>query len=243
MPLISWHFFGKGRVLYFGVDEAWRWRFNSGEKFISRFWGQVVYQMGMPHLVGNPKRVQLTLDKPDAVIGQPTRLFARFLDSEYRPLTNPTITAKLVRLDGKPGETARTIQLTAVPGQPGEYRADLPNGELGRYAIKTEEPDSVTLEYNVTRPRSDELAVAGLAEESLRHLAQASGGLFYREDNLHNLPDNVQKQTVPEKGQRDISLWRKSKESESDWRLWMLLTVFVGIVTCEWLLRKFSNLS
>src|SRR2546421_273779 len=81
--------------------------------------------MGMPHLVGNPKRVQLTLEKTEAVVGQPTRVFARVLDSEYRPLTSPTVTAKLERLDAKPGEPAtRTIPLAAGPGQPGEDRPD-----------------------------------------------------------------------------------------------------------------------
>jgi hypothetical protein len=187
--------------------------------------------------------VQLTLEKPEAVIGQPTRLYARFLDAEYRPLTTPTVTAKLERLDGRPGEAARTIQMTAVPGQPGEYRADLSNGELGRYVIKTEEPDGVSLEYSVMRPPHHELAVAGLAEEPLRHMAEDAGGKFYREEDLHRLPDEVQKQTVAERHQRDVSLWRKTDEKESDWRLWVLLTVFVGIVTFEWILRKFSNLS
>src|SRR5262249_10109873 len=77
MPLAAWHFYGKGRVLFLGTEEVWRWRYNSGEKYIARFWGQVVYQMGMPHLVGNPKRVRLSLEKTDAVVGQPMPADAR----------------------------------------------------------------------------------------------------------------------------------------------------------------------
>jgi hypothetical protein len=234
VPLIAWHFFGKGRVLFLGVDEIWRWRFNSGEKYIARFWGQVVYQMGMPHLVGNPKRVQLALEKAEATLGQSMEVFARVLDGEYRPLTAPTVPAKLEQIDEKTGRVvSRPLMLERVESQPGEYRTRLDNAVEGRFVIKVEAPETVALEYRVARAERDELAVAGMAEDALRRLAEASGGKFYREEDLHRLAAEVKPQTVESEHHHEVLVWQA----------WWVLLLFLGIVTAEWLLRKFSNLS
>jgi hypothetical protein len=120
-----------------------------------------------------------------------------------------------------------------VPGQPGEYRVVLDNGKLGRFALKTESPEAASLEYRVALPTHHELAVAGMAEEALRHLAEDSGGKFYREEDLRRLPDEVKPQTSPGQHRREVLIWQA----------WWVLLVFLGIVTAEWLLRKFSNMS
>ena len=34
--------YGRGQVLFVGLDSTWRWRFKVGDKYHHRFWGQLV---------------------------------------------------------------------------------------------------------------------------------------------------------------------------------------------------------
>src|SRR5262249_1346040 len=103
MPLLSAHFYGKGPVLFLASDETWRWRSNAQEKLHARFWGQMVYQTGLPHLLGNASRVQVSLERGEAVLGRSGYLYARLLDADYHPLTEPRIPATLAAAGVPPG--------------------------------------------------------------------------------------------------------------------------------------------
>ncbi|MDA1016163.1 MAG: hypothetical protein O3A00_17115, partial [Planctomycetota bacterium] len=72
----------------------------------------------------------------------------------------------------------------------------------------------------------------GLAEQSLREAARQSGGCFYREEDLHELPDQIESRQVQYTMHAETLLWNP-----------LMLILFVGLVTAEWLLRRLSNLS
>ncbi|HZU37585.1 MAG TPA: hypothetical protein VFA18_16815, partial [Gemmataceae bacterium] len=85
MPLLAAQYYGHGESLFLATDETWRWRFNAGEGYFARFWGQVVYRLGLPHLLGSGHRAQLTLEHSDIVLGRPASVYARLFDRDYRP--------------------------------------------------------------------------------------------------------------------------------------------------------------
>lgn len=233
MPVYSGQFYGKGRVLFLGSDETWRWRADHGEKLHGRFWGQVIYQMGLPHLVGTPKRLQLSLERAENVLGRPGHVYARVFDAEFRPYGGSKIAARLVRLDAAAGEErTRTLVLEALPGQPGDFQALLANDAAGRFSLRVSDPAEGSLEFRVGLPPEHELTVAGLAEDPLRATAAASGGAFYREEDLHKLVAGVK----PAKAAFTV------RHEELLWNAPMLL-LFVALITVEWILRKLSNLS
>ena len=62
--------------------------------------------------------------------------------------------------------------------------------------------------------------------------AEATGGKFYREENLHELPDDVKSQLAPFTRRTETILWNK-------WAMALL----IGLLTLEWVLRKFNSLS
>jgi uncharacterized membrane protein len=234
MPLMALHYYGKGLVLFCATDETWRWRYNEADKYFGRFWGQVIYQVGLPHTLGS-KSAQLALEEGEAVLGKPARVFARLFTPEFRPLTTERIAARLERLDAKPGEERfRSVTLESVPNQPGEYVATLPNDRVGRFVLKVESgAEPATLEYRVTLPPEHELAPSSMNEDALRKLAEQSGGKFYREEDLHRLASDVTPQQVKFTQRQEVLLW-------TSW--WTLLAV-VLLFTAEWVIRKFSNLS
>jgi hypothetical protein len=232
-PVLATHFYGKGQVLFLGTDETWRWRTNAGEKTYGRFWGQVIYQMGLPHLIGTPKRVQLALERPENVLGKPGYVYARVFDAEFRPLIGEKIAARLERLDAKPGEErARALLLEPVVGQPGDYRALLAHDAVGRFVVKVDDPAAASLEYRVGLPPQHELTVAGMAEDPLRAAALASGGKFYREEDLYRMLASLEPRKAPFTMRSELLLWNAP-----------VFLVFLVLIAAEWILRKFSNLS
>lgn len=233
MPILATQYYGKGQVVFMATDETWRWRYNAQDKYFGRFWGQVIYQLGLPHLLGTPKRVQISLERPENMLGRPSHVYARVFDAEYRPFTGEKVNGRLERLDAKPGEErSSALVLHAVAGQPGEYRALLAHATVGRFAVRIDDPAAAALEYRVGLPAHHELEVAGLAEAELRTAAGVSGGRFYREEDLHRLAANVQPRNAAFTVRHEELLWNTAA-----------LVIFVLLITAEWLARKFSNLS
>ncbi len=235
MPLIAWQYGGRGEVLFLGIDETWRWRQDRGDKLTGRFWGQIVQQLGLPHLLGASRQVQLTLEGGEPTVGRPGGVKARLLTDTYAPRTEATVPATLTYLGNQEGDAGseRTVQLRAIKGQPGEYRVSLPNDAPGRYHLKVDgAPGQSALEYRVELPPHHELETAGMAEDDLRAMAAASQGRFYREEDLHTLPEKVEAKQASFGLRQEVLLWNP-----------LTLVLFVLLITAEWTLRKFSNLS
>lgn len=235
MPIIASHYYGKGEVLFVGTDETWRWRDSTGDRLTSRFWGQVVSRLGLPHLLG-ARRTQLDLERGGAILGQPGSVKARLLDPKYEPLTRSVVKATLLNLDTR-DDTRRTreVLLRPVTGQPGEYRGGLPNDTPGRHEIRVGGSDGVeagSFPYSVDLPPRHELEESGLGEEALRALATTSGGAFYREEDLERLPEAITPRQSEFVLRQEVLLWNS-----------LALIGFVVLITAEWVLRKFSNLS
>jgi hypothetical protein len=127
------------------------------------------------------------------------------------------------------------VVLKRVRGQPGEYRGSLPNGAPGRFELRVaggEGVEAAALPYRVELPPRHELERAGLDEEALRRAAGLSGGRFYREEDLHRLAESVEPKKTAFVLRQEVLLWNP-----------LALVLFVLLVTAEWVLRKFSNLS
>jgi putative glutamine amidotransferase len=236
MPIVATQYYGKGQVLFVGTDETWRWRYNAGDRYVARFWGQVVYQMSLPHLLGGSNRTQLALDRSDALLGRPGYVYARLLDANYQPLKASSVPARLEFLDATDeSKRFQTIELRALARQPGQLRAALANDVPGRFALHVDKGDHVEaglLEYRVSLPPWHELEAVGMAEEALREAARLSGGRFYREEDLHRLAAAVTPRKTAFVQRQEVLLWNP-----------LALLLFVGLVTAEWVVRKFSHLS
>ena len=157
----------------------------------------------------------------------------RLLDKNFKPRRDAQVDATLDYVDAKPGqERIRKITLQAIPGRDGEYRALLAHDRPGRFELKVANPDINTFAYRVELPPRHELEESGLAEKALRELADASGGRFYREEDLSKLSGAVETRQVQYTRRQEILLWNP-----------LAFLLFLALITAEWVVRKFSNLS
>jgi hypothetical protein len=234
MPVMATHYYGKGQVVFLGSDETWRWRWNYQDKYFVRFWGQVIYQLGLPSLLGDSaSRVQAALEQSKATLGNQGSIFVRLLNKDHTPRTDAQVEATLEYLDAKPGQDkSRKVMLYPVSkDRPGEYTALLAHDRPGRYELKVSNPEPHTFSFRVELPPRHELEESGMAEKALRDMARLSGGQFYREEELYRLPDDIRPRTAPYSYRLESLLYP------------LALLLFAGLITLEWLLRKFSNLS
>jgi hypothetical protein len=239
MPLLAGHYYGKGYVLFLGFDETWRWRFNEADKYFGRFWSQAVYVAGVPRTVGT-KLTQLSMNTTDPVQGRTGEVYARLFTKDFQPVTSDEVEARLIKLDADPNERDSNVpvKLIAIRGTDnkptGEYVATLPFNRTGRFGLKVDPNNGnpASLEYRVSLPPEHELAPGGMAEGDLRRIAEATGGGFYREEDLYKMPGQVKTQMTPYSIRTEYLLWNR-------WALFVL----IGLLTLEWVVRKFNGLS
>ena len=110
----------------------------------------------------------------------------------------------------------------------------MPFNRTGRFALKVEpgNDNPATLDYRVSLPPEHELAPGGIAEADMRKLAEATGGKFYREEDLQRLPDEVTSQYAAFSRRDETTLWN-----------WKAMALLIGLLTLEWVVRKLNSLS
>jgi hypothetical protein len=219
-----------------GFEETWRWRLNTQDKVFGRFWGQLLLYMALPHkLASSASLAELTVDRSALQLGRPSTLYARFFDRSYEPLKKQMVEGMLEYLDAQPGQDRLfKLKFEQVPGREseGEYQAILPNHLPGRWQVKLSEPEMTTFGFTVKVPVKHELEEAPLAADLLQSAASVSGGRFYREESLHELPSSVEPRQTTYTLRQEVNLWGP-----------LAFLVFTMLVASEWVMRKFTNLS
>jgi len=229
MPVLAVHQYGLGQVLYVGTDNFWRWRKNAGDRYHAALWGQMVQRMALPHLLGASKRTQLTSDQKSYTTGSKVTIFARLYTEGFEPMNDPTVRG--FYQDSTVSAVAREAGLRPIPDRPGMYRGELIAPSPGNYVFTVEHDKSSKLEFSVSDPKQ-ELAEAAMNEALLRQMAEASGGAFFREEDLYTLPIKIGAKTERLESTLEVELW-----SSPFYFLLMLL-----VVTAEWIGRKMVQL-
>ncbi|MBM3992687.1 MAG: hypothetical protein FJ303_00795 [Planctomycetes bacterium] len=252
MPILATHLFGKGRVVWLGTDETWRWRWNHQDKYFDRFWGQLIYKLGSPSLSGSGiERTQIALNRSQALVGSESTVYVTLLDKDFNPRKDLKVEAELEYMDAKQGDAKRLVTLIAklnAKGEPiGQYTLTERHNDAGRFELRIRNPEQHTFSFRVDLPPKHELEQSGLAEKALRDAAKLSGGKFYREDrgagtppshhSISELVSSLESRTVK-------SIPRPLEVTKVRYVLAMLaLFTFLAVITLEWVIRKFSDLS
>lgn len=229
MPVIAMQQYGLGQVLYVGTDNTWRWRKNAADKYHATLWGQMVQRLALPHLLGEAKFTQLSSDKKKYATGDRVSIYARLYKAPtYDPVTDETVTGSY---ESKDGRTRASLTLRRLPEQPGLYRGEFTAPEAGVFTFSVDRDTKEKLEINVEQPKL-ELGETALNELQLKSLAETTGGGYFREEDLHKLPDSMRLKTEMVQSKLEVDIW-----SSPAYFLLLLL-----IVTVEWVGRKIVQL-
>jgi hypothetical protein len=219
--------YGRGQAMYVGTDNTWRWRQGVGDRVYATFWGQVVQRLALPHLLGESRHAQVATDRPTYGVGDRVTITARVYGGGFAPLADPAVPGT-VTVAGH----ATPLSLSAVADEPGVYRSEFVATAPGEFTFALDRDAKATAAWTVAAT-SRELAATSMNEPLLREMAAASGGAFYREEDLIRLPDAVKPRAAD------------AAESVVDVALWSTpayLLLMLAVATAEWVLRKVAQL-
>ncbi len=240
--LIVEQYYGLGQVVWLGFDSTWRWRHRVGDQHHHRFWGQMARTAAQNKASAGNEFVKFGLESTDVPSGQDVFFRARWTP----PLLarRPDVKAKVAifpRHAAKPDQPLATIDLTPDQTRPavhqgrwlapsaGEYRAVLKieGPPLGGAADK-----EITADFLVRGPLTKELTDVTATRSLLEQMAQVAHGKLLLPHQLGELPKLIQPEDLSIREDHEYTLWDH----------WLLLAVLCGLLTAEWILRKWNGL-
>lgn len=141
VPLLVTAAAGNGKVLFMGIDSAWRWRRGVEDLYHYRFWGQVARWMSYQRNMAAGQRVRLffTPERPEP--GAMVTLNANAFDPNGAPLQSGSVAVDVSAPDGSTSRLALQKVDNAWGAFTGRFRVDFPGAWQIR-AIATGAEDS-----------------------------------------------------------------------------------------------------
>jgi len=223
-PVMVMQQVGAGQVMWVGTDSLWRWRRNRGDEIHAAIWGQIVQRLAMPRVLAGGKLSRLTPDRHAMQTGQSVVVTATMFTPAFEPVLSPS-QGLTVR---EPSGASRTVELTAVPGRPGQYRGTLKLESIGGYDLSLAGSDALPRRvWAVDDP--DELRDVALNENLLRQIASTTGGEYLGDaEALAALPRRLEGDSARSTTQHRVPLWAS----------WLVFATTIVLFSIEWLLRR-----
>jgi len=231
-PAVILQRYGAGSVLFHATDEIWRWRLRDGQSLHARYWLQAVRLLGRARLLGQTRTAELTAERTEYALGEPTTLRLRFFSTADVPSADES---PLIRIEQRTG-TARDVGMEPVEGSVGVYSVTVANPGPGSYHAWVRSPGfsdaPPTADYRVVAA-DREFRERAVAIDELEQAARETHGLAIKVDQAGRLDRLLPTgDPVPLAVDEPIRLWNR----------WELLLVFAAVLTVEWLWRRRSRL-
>ncbi len=230
IPLIVTKAAGNGKVLFMGIDSAWRWRRGVEDLYHYRFWGQVARWMSYQRNMAAGQRVRLffTPERPEP--GATVTLNANAFDPNGAPLEKGTVSVDVTSPDGRSQRIELQKNDTAWGAFSGRFRVDLPGAWQLRATAggADDQPVETTiLAQGVEIEKTGQPA----RPEVLDEMARVSRGRSILPDQLATLIKEINALPEPRPMESRIPLW-------SHWGTVLGLVILLGIF---WTGRKFNG--
>jgi hypothetical protein len=230
--------YGRGQVLFVGLDSTWRWRYRIGDTYHHRFWGQVIRWASSDY-------IRFGTDKPVYQEGQDVTVDLSLEDREAR--TTPAageLKAHILRL-AEPGQKEKLVALVPLNTAEGlrVFKGQVRNLPAGRYKLELAGADKTLTAklkdkppapFLVTPRDNKEMDHLETDPDLLRDLAKKSGDSsdIYTPASANTVVERLTRRTVTRVERTERGLWQE----------WFTLIVFLGLVTVEWVGRKWAGL-
>ncbi len=228
LPIAVLGRFGAGRTCFIGTDDLWRWRADGGLLHYENFWLQVIRTLAMGRRFDGRRSWKLETDRREYDLGSAVHLSAICMNeaSDF-----DTVRALVRNADGDP---VRHVQLEPAEGGRDSWKGSFVPAEDGVYTVALEdsqdEPETGAGRKTIrVVSRDPEAYLPQANEETLRALAQATGGSFRAgADDLAGLV-----RSIP-----DRSLYVPDEIERPVWDTRLLLGFLVLLIVTEWIVRK-----
>jgi hypothetical protein len=230
VPLLVTRPAGSGKVLFMGIDSAWRWRRGVEDLYHYRFWGQVARWMSYQRNMAAGQRVRLffTPERPEP--GATVTLNANAFDPNGAPLEKGAVAIDLTAPDGRTQRIELQKNDSAWGAFSGRFKVDLPGAWKIRATASGAEDkplETTLLAQGVEIEKTGQPA----RPEVLEEMARVSRGRVIQPAQLAELVKEINALPEPRPFESRIPLW-------SHWGTLVALIVVLGIF---WVGRKLNG--
>jgi hypothetical protein len=227
-PLLISQFAGAGRVAFQATDETYRWTSHTGtDRYHQRYWEQMLRWLSRGRMNSNADLSRLTVEPRRAKLGETIRFELRLGNEVDAKLIEDQAELTLMESGGKQSTLMLSRDATGHRLYSGS-RSDLAPGSYRTVLFQPSLAQPPSESFSVTTPPGEQ---ANLRADwsAMKQLAEQSRGRFYQIDAAQRLfselPTGKRSRlgTLP-----PIPLWN------SPW----IATLFVVLITTEWLLRR-----
>ncbi len=252
---------GAGRVLYLASDQTWRLRYVHGQDVQNNFWSQVMRWAAGSELPAGGKYVRFGTDKSVYTFGQTVHVRAKVLGLDLLPDSHKAFRAVARRIASAATTESRTAAplrqdspMLHTPNAPGFYYGNLAGLEPGRYSITLQgskiahqmknDPTAVVRHLIIRVRPQQNLELADLSSDpaAMRRIALAGGGLMTSGPYANMLARRLPKLSQTLKIPQQAGLFLHPRSGWTKFMHYLLLTLFAGLITLEWVLRKRAGL-
>ena len=205
-PLLVTKTYGTGKVLYMGMDSAWRWREGVEDRYHYRFWGQVARWMAYQRKMSEGKTMRLFHSPDRPGVGDVVTLNANISNAQGEPLHDAIVTVEVAALSG----STQTIRLQPAGAESwGLFTGSFTPEEPGRHQLR------MTADQN-PEPLQFAIAVQGGTLEKtgqparfevLEEIAQITRGTLVRPGQVDQVVQAIGSLPEPEPLERRLQLW------------------------------------
>ena len=253
MPVVAVQPYGAGHVMVLTADTTWKWRFvleaRGVESPYYRFWRQSLrWLAGRKEQEAGPgQSVGAWASRMEYEPGEQVVLKARVKDRQGQPEEQAAVEVRIsypipvqkLAPDGKEvQEKEALVQLEPLPLSLGEYQSSWGPPAAGLYqaAATARAGDDVlgTAQFEfVVGQAASEFDHVDVAEQTLRAVANETGGVYHTLATAGRIPDELAQRRSLVAHREEMNLWN------APW----FLAVFLACVTAEWILRKRRGLN
>lgn len=230
VPLLVTKPAGSGKILFMGIDSAWRWRRGVEDLYHYRFWGQVARWMSYQRNMAAGSRIRLFFNPERPEPGATVTLNANAFDLNGAPLKDGSVAIDLSSPDGRSQRIDLQKNNSAWGAYTGRFKIDAP----GAWKIRA------TITGGEDKPLETTLLAQGAALEKvgqparpevLEEMAKISRGRIVQPDQLAALVQEISALPSPRPLENRIPLWSH----------WATLSTLILLLALFWIGRKLNG--
>jgi hypothetical protein len=230
IPLLVTKAAGSGKVLFMGIDSAWRWRRGVEDLYHYRFWGQVARWMSYQRNMAAGQRVRLYYSPERPEPGSTVSLNANAFDPNGAPLKQGTISIDLT----SPNGSSQRIELQKNDSAWGAFSGRFKVDQAGTWKLRATVAgaEDKPTETTIFAQGTDLEKVGQPAHpEVLEEMAKISRGRVIQPTQLAELIQQISALPEPKPLEVRLPLWSH----------WATIAAIICLLTLFWIGRKFSG--
>ncbi len=231
IPLLVTKPAGNGKVLFMGIDSAWRWRRGVEDLYHYRFWGQVARWMSYQRNMASGQRVRVFFTPENPEPGDTVAIHANAFDPNGAPLEKGTVAVDLTAPDGRSRRIDLQKNESAWGAFSGRFKVDLPGAWKIRATAGGAEDKPLETTFMAQGVEIEKVGQPA-RPEVLDEMARVSRGRSIQPAQLADLVREITALPEPRPLETRIPLWSH----------WGTLVAVISLLGIFWAGRKLNGM-